>query len=307
MTRLLALALAGLFAGVVACDEAPTTPEASSPTEAPAEISDVRGLSAIGGLLNSNAAFKNWKQGFNHGTDGWYGMETPGGLGWCGTIEQVARGNGDVLSSTGRAYAAVTQGTCNGLWNSPPPDGFGSGLVGAPWAPGPGFAALFNPMPADGYVMELDVYLDPAYEAVGPASGTFVFEAGSGPSLWEGAVIGYSASFFELSSGAFNYLWMPVWEGDGELLVDSYRVTEAGWYTFRFVFSDDAGSLAVDFELADRTGGTLFTRSMNSTYFGGAPVSGFDPANVATGYTWFTSVSRGLELPIDEYRVRRGN
>lgn len=298
MRRLLAFALAGLFAGVVACEETPTTPEAPSSTEAPAEISGVHGTSSMNGLLNSNAAFKNWKQGFNHGTGGWYGMETPDGLGWCGTIEQTMRRSGDVSPSAGRAYATVEQGGCNAHFS----DMFGAGLVGVPWAPGPGFAALFNPMPADGYVHELDIYLDPSYEAVPPAEGTFVFEA---VFPWEGAVIGYSVSFF--SGGAFNYLWIPVWEGDGELLVDSYSVTEAGWYTFRFVFSDDGGSLAVDFELADRTGGTLFTRSMSSTYYAGAPVSGFDPADVTTGYAWFTSVSRGLELPIDEYRVRRGN
>lgn len=174
--------------------------------------------------------------------------------------------------------------------------------MGASWAPGPQFSALFQPFPEGGYMVELDVYLGPSYEAVGPAEGTYVFEFPT----WKGAVVGYSVSFGTLSNGSFHYLWMPVWEGDGELLVDTHPVTEAGWYAFRFVFQDHDGELAVDFELADRTGQTLFTKSMTSTFYGGTPVSDFATSNVATGYAWFTSISPGLVLPIDEYQVRRG-
>lgn len=297
MRQLLATGLVCLFVGVSACEEGPTEPRASTDSEARAQISDLHGLASSASMLNSSAPFRVWTQGFDHGTDGWYGQETSGELGWCGTVEQVTRPSGDVPPSAGRGYAAVSQGGCNAHWSGE----FGP-LVGAPWAPGPQFSALFQPFPEGGYVVELDVYLDPSYEAVGPAEGTYVFEFPT----WKGAVVGYSVSFGTLSNGSFHYLWMPVWEGDGELLVDIHPVTEAGWYTFRFVFQDHDGELAVDFELADRTGQTLFRKSMTSTFYGGTPVSDFATSNVATGYAWFTSISPGLELPIDEYRVRRG-
>ena len=297
MRKLLSLAATVLFAAALgACEQTPTTPEGTDQSSPSLEASGPSASSTA--AANSSAAFKVWRQGFNHGTDGWYGMETPGQLGWCGTITQETRRSGDVAPSAGRGYAVVAQDGCNATWSGV----FGTGLVGAPWGPGPGFAALFNPFPDGGYVVELDLYLDPSYQAVAPAEGTFVFEFPT----WQGAVIGYSVSFGTLSDGAFHYLWLPVWESTGELLVDTYAVTEAGWYTFRFVFRDAGGSLAVDFELDDRRGRTLFTKEMTSTFYTGAAVSSFDPANVGTGYTWFTSISSGLDLPIDEYQVRRG-
>lgn len=296
MRKLIALMTTLVLAVFVgACDETPTMPDGA---ERPTASMEGHGpsTSSTSGLVNSNAPFKNWHQGFNHGTAGWYGMETAGELGWCGTVETRDRRSSDLAPSAGRGYAVVAQDGCNDLWS----ETYGAGLVGAPWAPGPAFSALGGPFPDAGYLMELDVYLDPSYEAVGPAAGTFVFEFPA----WMGAVIGYSVSFMTLDDGAFHYLWLPVWEGDGELLVDTHPITEAGWYTFRFVFTDAGGSLAADFELADRGGATLFTKSMGSTFFSGTPVSDFDPANVGSGYTWFTSISRGLELPIDEYHVR---
>lgn len=46
---------------------------------------------------------------------------------------------------------------------------------------------------------------------------------------------------------------------------------------------------------------------MTSHYYStGSSPSDFAVAEVGTDYAWFTSISPGLELPIDEYRVRRG-
>lgn len=295
-----------LFGAVASCDDQPTSPDQSLSdlTGSPVAASTSTGAlqASSDGVLHSKAPFSNWYQGFNHGTAGWYGAETPGGLGWCGQIGQVAGRDGSVAPSAGRGYATVSQGSCNAHWSGV----FGSELVGAPWAPGPKFAALFTTWSDGGYAMELDIYLDPAYEAVSPEEGTYVFEFPT----WKGAVFGYSVSFATLDDGAFHYLWIPVMSGDEKLLVGEgeHEVTEAGWYTFRYVFSDDDGSLAVDFEFAQRRGGTVYTEALDALFY--APSlspSDFSVSNVGTGYTWFTSISRGLTLPIDEYHVRQGN
>lgn len=311
MRKLLTLAGTFLFLSmvVVSCDDQPTSPDQSSSAVTGAAVAPATSTGAhqasSSGVVHSRAPFSNWYQGFNHGTDGWYGAETAGALGWCGQIGQVAGRGGSIAPSAGRGYATVSQGTCNTFYD----DEFsfpGVTLVGAPWAPGPNFAALFRPWPDAGYVMELDIYLDPAYEAVGPEEGTYVFEFPT----WKGAVFGYSVSFATLDDGAFHYLWTPVMSGVDKLLVGGgeYEVTEAGWYTFRYVFNDDGGALAVDFELAKRRGGTVHTESLDALFY--APSlspADFLVSNVGTGYAWFTSISRGLTLPIDEYHVRQGN
>ena len=46
-------------------------------------------------------------------------------------------------------------------------------------------------------------------------------------------------------------------QGERALTVADARIEEAGWYTFRFIFSDVAGEVWVDFELAERSGVTL--------------------------------------------------
>lgn len=300
-TRISFVALA-LAVSVPACDEAPTTPTPTGIDAAAVQIEFPHG--ATSGLTHSAAPFRNWKHGFDHGTEGWYGKDQAGELGWCGTVEAEQRtpGPGSVAPSAGRGYAVVQQDVCNATWeavySSP-----GATLVGVPWAPGPAFAAMGSPMPASGYVVELDVYLDPdRYEAVPPEPGTWVFEFPS----WKGAVIGYSVSFMTLGDGALHYLWFPVMEGDGSLVVDGYEVTEAGWYTFRVLFGDDTGALSVVFELADSRGGTLFTKAKQKTFYTGEGLGTFASSDVATGYAWFTSLSTGLALPIDEYRVRPG-
>lgn len=303
-TAVWSTALAVLLA-FTACEEMPTALDGSQDPAAEVEMDLPH--SSTSGLVNSDAPFKNWRQGFNHGTEGWFGMETGDFLGWCGTISQEDRGGSGVAPSAGRGYAVVTQGDCHSDWDFLDVIGGGDNLVGVPWAPGPGFAAIGNAWPDGGYTVELDIYLDPtSYEAVAPPPGSWVFECLSAP-CWTGAVIGYSVSFMTLDDLNFHYLWIPVNEGNGSLLVDGHEVTEPGWYTFRFVFGSDDGQLDVAFELADRRGGTLFTRSMDETLYLGDEPGDYAVSNVGTGYAWFTSVSDGLELPIDEYRLQRGS
>ena len=57
-------------------------------------------------MANSNAPFLAWHQGFEHGLEGWYGCETDGALGWCGSITGVsARGRKGAKSTMEMAVA----------------------------------------------------------------------------------------------------------------------------------------------------------------------------------------------------------
>jgi len=275
---------------VVACSESPTTPTtfgSSNPAIVPQSDAS---------LLNSNAPFKNWHQGFNQGTAGWFDRETTGSLGWCGEIEQNAGGVGP---SAGRTYATVAQSGCNAFWSSI----FGPGFRSGPWAPGPDFAGFSTVWPKGGFVVELDIYLDPTWTAEALDPGSFILGPG-------GTVFTYSVSVRELASpadafGSFRYFAVPVISDGGKLLVFGREVSEAGWYTFRHVIGNDDGRLAVDFELAERRGGTLFTIPVVTTLFG-ETVSDLSATDFGSGYIWFLSISPGLDLPIDEHRVRRG-
>jgi hypothetical protein len=299
VTRPLALITVTLLIGTLAsCERAPTGADRFDALQPPGP------QTSAASALNSAAPFKNWHQGFNHGTTAWYGGDTPGPLGWCGQITQVEKGGGSLQPSAGQAYATVEQGVCNDFWDgifSAP----GATLVNGPWAPGPDFGLFSSVWPTGGFVMELDIYLDPSWTVGALEPGTVNFFAPPG------AVFTYAASLRELGSpadafGTFYYFAVPVMPNDGKLTVLGHDVTEAGWYTFRHVFSDDGGELAVDFELAERSGGTLFTEPITTEFFSGAPTSNLIPTDLGSGYIWFASIAPGLELPIDEHRLRRG-
>lgn len=241
----------------------------------------VQAEASASGMIQSMADFPTWRQGFEDGTSGWLGEEIAGAGGWCGMIEAVD-GNASALApSAGRHYATVSYGDCNEYWAE---HGFAEGS--GPYSPGAGYAGAF---PASGYVMELDVYLDPAWTAENP----FV----------------YSVSFQlldEVYPDNFRYLFVPVTNRGGMLEVAGRPVSEAGWYTFRHRFQDEDGHLAVEFELA-RHGKALFTMPASTTTFTAEDLSSFDASNVGNGYTWFVAIAPDLDLPIDEHRIRRGS
>lgn len=197
----------------------------------------------------------------------------------------------------------MSVGACNEFWGSLGIPG------GAPWAPGPDFGLFSERWPRGGFVNELDVYLDPAWE----------FESGNLPPFPNHTIIDYSAAL-RLRSGeapdafdTFRYYFVSVDAVDGEdaLSIFGHRVTKAGWYTFRYVFRDVEGSVQVDFELADRRGGTLFVEPDLQAFELAGPFKVPFPGELSTsdygnGYVWFFDLAFGLDLPIDEHRVRPG-
>lgn len=259
-------------------------------------------------MANSNAEFVTWRQGFEHGTAGWYDAATPGPLGWCGAIESVqGRGHGGEAPapSAGRGYATVELGLCNDFWST-----LGV-LFGAPYGPGPEQVLYSGSWPEAGYVTELDIYLDPAWS--GSYQGNFAW-AGSSPN----SIIQYAATVFPTDpdaepfhTGPHYFVEVEAITDEAALMVAGERIDEAGWYTFRFLFSDVAGDVWVDFELAERKGGTL------AVIEGMDPVELLGPAKIpyakelptaeyGSGHVWFYDIAGGLKLPIDEHRVRRG-
>ncbi len=249
---ILTLAVAALAAS--GCGESATAP---APT---------RSLAAAAPLLSS-APFPVWHQGFNHGTEGWYGY----GDGWCGTVSYHARGGGPVAPSAGAGYATLEAGGCVAAYS-----------VFAPTGPYSIGAGTWRRFPASGFVDRLDIYLDPASSP--PTAfrlmDLFFDDAGGYPGGAQVAV-GPSAGGLEVTVGGA-----------------AYTVTEAGWYTFRFRFHDADGALLADFQLADRTGGALLTERGLPTGATTAPLVGVE--------TWFAEIGERLELPIDEHVMRPG-
>ena len=268
-----------------------------------------------GPMAQSKAPFMAWQQGFEHDTAGWYGAETEGPHGWCGFIEQVsARGPVEVepQPSAGSSYATVSSGPCNEFWT------FFFGIpAGAPYAPGPDLALYSSAWPQSGYVTELDIYLDP--EWAGNYIGNFGFQ-GSGSSAF--AVVQLAATVFPTDpdddpshTGPHYFVEVVADPADTALSVAGARIEEAGWYTFRYVFSDVAGDVWVDFELAERNGPTLavvenvtpfelegpFKLPFVGPFEGELPTEAY-----GSGHIWFFDIAMGLQVAIDEHRVRRG-
>lgn len=256
-------------------------------------------------MANSNSWFVNWHQGFEHNSAGWYDASTEGPLGWCGEINTVSgRGQGGEAPapSAGRGYATVTLGGCDEFWPVP---------FGAPYGPGPEQALYSGAWPKSGYVTELDIYLDPEWS--GNFMGSFEF-AGSSSSV----LIQYAATIFPTTpdddpfhTGPHYIVEVEAVPDEKALTVAGERIDEAGWYTFRFVFDDVGGYVQVDFELAARKGPVLAVEEnmMPIELLGPFKQPFMDElptAEYGSGHVWFRDVALGLELPIDEHRVRRG-
>ena len=283
---LLAIGLACLVP--IACSDSPAG------TDRPAAST------SVASVLNSNAPFQNWHQGFNHDTEGWYGEETEGALGWCGEIEQLDRHAGDLRPSAGGGYATVALGGCNDFWTTET-GFFSEDLVNAPWAPGPDFSLFSDVWPASGFVYELDIYLDPSWTPNEPEPPLFNDQAPPG------TVFTYVASVREIATDRFFYFAVPVLSENGGLSIFGHTIDESGWYTFRHLFAEDGGRLSVTFELASRSGGTLLTEPIATEFFGqDADLAELAVTELSSGYLWFAAIADGLELPIDEHRMRPG-
>jgi hypothetical protein len=290
MKRILALLTLTAFIGlgIAGCDSADATLEGRVNQDSPAPASDHESATA-----KSDAPVPVFYQGFNHGVEPWVGNETDGPFGWCGTIERVERlDKPNLQPSAGRAFATVENGLCNDFWTT-------AGFPSSAPASGPDPDLLSTTWPVGGFVQQLDVYLDPAMFSSGQG---FVYANSLCVLTDEGTCFPE-----DLSTGApqFNYFAIQVTKENGDLLVNGHDINKPGWYTFRHVFGSSAGKLTVDFELL-KNGRPLQTSPITSTLLSGQDTSEFGVADLGSGYVWFVSIADGVELPIDEHLVRRG-
>jgi hypothetical protein len=198
----------------------------------------------------------------------------------------------------------VTFGACNEFWSEVLED-MGQDPLSAP-ASGPNFDLMSTAWPASGFVQELDVYLDPAAYEGGLAfiyTNSLCILADTGacdPPPPPASPFRYFAVFVVDAGPSLLLLDSPAPDA-----VPFAAVDEAGWYTFRHVFGSDGGTLTVDFELR-KDGRLLGVAPVRSTFISTEETSAFDVDDLGSGYIWFPLIARGVSLPIDEQRLRRG-
>lgn len=225
-----------------------------------------------------------FEQTFDSNTDGWITDAISGSNGWCGDIAQFGADGGPAMPSDGSGYAAAEHGACNDYWVEA---GFPSSGPFGPFGESNdevGFDSDNN-----GFVKELDIYLDPSWAA--PDTSVFT----------------YAVSFDLLDTeypDNFRYFFVPVTKPNETLLVAGEEVSTAGWYTFRHRFTSANGSLAVDFELL-RGEEVMASQPVTTTTQSQESTSSFEVSNVGTGYAWFVAIQPDLQVPIDEHTLFR--
>ena len=278
--------LAAAFTAVLfvlsACDQEPTAPHIEAAPEATAEAQG-----AASNMTASNAPFPTWQQSFQHDIAGWEYE----GAAWCGSVERVeARQAGPasnaVSPSVGRAFAQIAHGLCDAPWDAAFAEGSGPASSAMPQG---------ETFPEAGYVMDLDIYLDPDWD--------------------DGTAFGYSASFRVLDQewpAHFRYYLHNVVADGGVVTVDGHPITQGGWYTFRHRFAgDDDGMLAVHFEVL-KGGQAVFSEELPAVLEFAADgvhvhaTNSFPVSNVSNAYLWFSYLTPELELPIDRQSMRPG-
>ena len=251
-------------------------------------------------MVNSNADFPVFHQVFNHDTHPWATKMDGGETGWCGSIEHKdRRSNGDISPVVGRGYATIMHGECNEFWDARLP-----GLTSAPATTlEPGL--LSTKFPESGYVQQLDIYLDPEYDT-GNEGFTFLDVAEiDGENVvfsFANTVGNQNQNILEAEFAYFTTLVLK--DEHGNLNIGDFQVDEAGWHTFRHVFGSEDGSLTVDFELL-QNGQLLYTESIDTSLLG-VPTSSLDTHELGSAYLWFSTIADGVELPIDQHRLRPG-
>lgn len=146
------------------------------------------------------------------------------------------------------------------------------------------------------WTAEIDVYLDPAWAA---GTGFDYSVAANGPDgnhqrdfIFH--VTKDTSTGDLLVAGSNNTNFAP--REDLET-VNHYVVTAAGWYTLQHVFYEDGGALAVDLNLIDSGGNTVFTE----TRFNAADAI---PAEVGGNrYAWFTFINVDGGVFVDNHRL----
>jgi autotransporter-associated beta strand protein len=207
------------------------------------------------------------------------------------TVLRVISGTDGITSKSGTAHAVIDSTGITPRSNV----NDGGNTTGAFGRLG-GYSAVFG----TGYRAGLDVYLNLSDAAV--TANTYGFDLDTAASDNTG---GFLRDFiFHVASNPAHHLLVAADNNsnfakrEDLATINHYEVTASGWYTFEWVFRNNAGVLAVDCNLRDATGALLFTETRS------------DPGDlipsVAGGhrYMWFTFVTPD-RLPIDNTILER--
>jgi hypothetical protein len=138
----------------------------------------------------------------------------------------------------------------------------------------------------DGYVSEIDVYLDPAVTTVGAGFDLSVAASRTDGKHLRDFIFHVGQTDQGLLVNGSNNTDFVV--NENKLLNNNggafYEVTDAGWYTLQHSFYDDEGVLAVDLNLLDAEGELLWTATRSNAGDAATEVGG-------ARYQWITAVN----------------
>lgn len=182
---------------------------------------------------------------------------TTGGDNWNnnsgGTLQRVASGTNGITSATGTGHAIITDLAVG-------QDVFGNPSLGAggPFTRFDGYSSDFD----GGFTASLDVYLDTAWSE-GQGFDYAVAANNNAGSHMRDFIWHVGVDNGQLLVSASNNTDFNI--NPGKLAGDNHTVTTTGWYTLEQVFYDNAGTLAVDFNLIDNANNTVFSTTINTT------------------------------------------
>lgn len=149
------------------------------------------------------------------------------------------------------------------------------------------------------YIAEIDVLLDPAW-GVGEGFDYSVASSGSDGSHQRDFIfhVGVHADGRLLVNGSNNTDFVV---NDFKLLNDGdatpYEVVTAGWYTLQHVFYDEGGQLAVDLNVIDDNGTTVFTTTRTN------PADTISSEVGGNRYAWFNFISVANGIDVDNHKL----
>jgi hypothetical protein len=261
-----------------------------------AMLVSILALAAPAGAAAPTDYFEGFEATGSTDAPGWYDFDDYGDY---GVIDRVPSGTDGIVSSSGAFHATVSPAPGTGF--NP---GFGPcNVSGGPECyvgPFSRFDGYSDTFPAEGWVAELDVYLDPSW-----ASGTGFDVSVAASTSAGGHLRDFIFHVMLIDDGGSN---------DGKLLVNGsnnsdstpnpyklqnenggsfYEVTSAGWYTLQWSFRDAGGYLAVDYNLIDASDSVAWTVTRGN-------VLDTIPAVVGGNrYMWFTGLSPASTFAVD--------
>lgn len=212
-----------------------------------------------------------WQQGFETDTAGWLDSTSS----WYGLVTRVSSGTDGVFSAEGD-YHAKMEGDSNS-------------------APFSRFAGYSNEWPGT-WTASMQIYLDPVWDN-GTGFDYSVAASGSDGNHQRDYIFHVtkdSSTSKLLVAGSNNSNFAPREDLEN---INHYEVPQAGWYTFKHTFREQAGALAVDLTLVDAQGTVVFTE----TRFNAA-----DTIPVEVGgnrYAWFTFITVDGGIAVDNHML----